>query len=117
MEAALLVGLGGALGAVCRFWVYSTVALEDLPVATVLVNVLGSFLAGLFVFAGVGTPAHQVAVVGFCGSFTTFSSLAVETVQLWERGDRGLALTHAGGTLVGALAGIGLAWTVVSLLA
>lgn len=76
------------------------------PVSTVVVNVLGSFLAG--VVLGV-TPPESVSflvVVGFCGALTTFSSFAVETTALAQQDRAGLAALNAGGNLVGALAAV-----------
>lgn len=113
-EPAHLVGTGGALGAIARHWVYRTITWEDLPAATLTVNVLGSFLFGLLVFAGVSESTLQLLGIGFCGSFTTFSSFSVETVQLWERGDRAVAVTNAAANLLVSLGAIGLAWLVVS---
>lgn len=113
-EAAHLVGTGGALGAVARHWVYRHVTWEELPAATLTVNVLGSLLFGLLVFAGTGESTTLLLGVGFCGSFTTFSSFSVETVGLWERGDRRLALANALANLLVSLAAIGLAWLLVA---
>ena len=113
-EPAHLVGTGGALGAVVRYWVYRHVTWEDFPAATLTVNVLGSFLFGVLLFAGAGESIFLLAGVGFCGSFTTFSSFSVETVQLCERGDRRLALANALANLLVSLAAIGLAWLLVA---
>ena len=112
-EPAHIVGTGGALGALARHWVYRHVTWEDVPAATLVVNVLGSFLFGALVFAGVGESTLQLLGVGFCGSFTTFSSFSVETVQLWERGDRAVAVGNAAANLIVSLAAIGLAWVLV----
>ncbi|WP_255169085.1 fluoride efflux transporter FluC [Natrononativus amylolyticus] len=113
LEPAHVVGTGGAIGALLRHWVYLHVTWEDVPVATLAVNVIGSFLFGAAVFAGAGESTIQFLGIGICGSFTTFSSFSVETVQIWERGDRKLAAINAGANLLVSLAAIGFAWLLV----
>ncbi|OLZ42741.1 chromosome condensation protein CrcB [Natrinema saccharevitans] len=119
-EPAHVVGTGGAIGAVCRYWVgqwvSSRLERERFPVATVVVNVLGSFALGLVVFAGASESTLQLVATGICGSFTTFSSFSVETLRLYERGDRTLAIGNAAISLAGSLAAIGLAWGLVAAL-
>ena len=113
-EPAHLVGTGGALGAIARYWVYLEVSWEEFPAATLVVNVFGSFLFGLLVFAGVDDSTLQLLGVGFCGSVTTFSSFSVETVQIWERGDRTVAAINAATNLLVSVAAIGLAWAALA---
>ncbi|SDK42830.1 fluoride efflux transporter FluC [Natronorubrum texcoconense] len=113
-EPAHIVGTGGAIGAVLRHWVYLQFSSDRFPWPTLAVNVLGSFVFGLAMFAGAGESAIQLVGIGICGAFTTFSSFSVETVQLYERGDRLLAVVNAGGNLALSLLAIGLAWGLVS---
>ncbi|GAB3667715.1 fluoride efflux transporter FluC [Halopiger thermotolerans] len=113
-EPAHVVGTGGAIGAVLRHQVSLHCSSERFPWPTLVVNVMGSFVFALAIFAGVGGSALQLLGTGICGSFTTFSSFSVETVQLYERGDRRIAVANTVGNLVLALAGIGLAWAVVA---
>ncbi|AUG48441.1 chromosome condensation protein CrcB [Haloarcula taiwanensis] len=113
IESAHLVGAGGALGALCRHYLSGAVQREPVPLGTLTVNAVGSFVLGLVTFAGVTGDAALLVGVGACGSFTTFSSFSVETVRLWEDGYVGLAVGNAVGNLVCALAGIGLAWGLV----
>ena len=112
-EPAHLVGTGAAIGAVCRHLVYLQLSSDRYPIPTLVVNVVGSFVFGLLIFAGATESTIQLLGIGACGAFTTFSSFSVETVQLWERGDRDLAVVVAAGNLVLALLGIGLAWLIV----
>ena len=107
MNDLLLVGTGGVLGALSRFAVGSAIA--DRRRDTLAVNVLGSFALG----ALVATLAEDAALLtlfgtGFCGAFTTFSSFAVETVELYERGARREAVGNAATNLVGALLAVDL---------
>ncbi|SDQ22733.1 fluoride efflux transporter CrcB [Natronobacterium texcoconense] len=113
-EPAHLVGTGGAIGALLRHWVYLQFSSEEFPWPTLAVNVIGSFVFGLAIFAGAGESAIQLIGIGACGSFTTFSSFSVETVQLYERGDRLRAVVNAAANLLVSLAAIGLAWGIVA---
>lgn len=115
-EAAHLVGVGGAVGALLRHTVYERLADERFPWPTLVVNVVGSFVLGAVTFAGAGESALQLVGIGICGAFTTFSSFSVETIQLYERGDRKLAVANAIGNLALSLAAIGLAWVLVAAL-
>jgi len=117
LPPAHLVGIGGAIGAILRYAVGRWIESERLPVATFVVNVLGSFLLGLLVFLGVGDTAGLLFGVGLCGSFTTYSSFSVETVRLWETGDRLRAVLYAAGTLATCTAAVAFAWAVAVLLA
>ncbi|NGM68399.1 CrcB family protein [Natronolimnobius sp. AArcel1] len=115
LEPAHLVGIGGAIGAVLRHLVYLQVSSERFPWPTLAVNVIGSFVFALAIFAGAGESTIQLVGIGACGAFTTFSSFSVETVQLWERGDRRLAVVNAAGNLGLSLVGITLAWGLLAL--
>jgi CrcB protein len=77
---ALLVAAGACLGAPMRLLLSRAVADEN---GTLLVNVLGSLLLG--VFAGLSTEWYALLGVGFCGAFTTYSTFAVEVVTLRAR--------------------------------
>jgi len=107
----------GAAGAVARYLVTRAVQLRtrsDIPWGTVVVNVTGAFLLGLVTGAGIyhgltETP-RIVLGVGFCGAYTTFSTLAVETVRLVEAGKVADAARNLAGSvavgLVAAAAGL-----------
>jgi len=108
------VGIGGAAGAVARHLVYLRLDRGTFPAATLAVNVLGSLAFGLLLFSDVGESAMALGGVGFCGAFTTFSSFSVETVGLWERGERRTAALNAGANLALSLSAVGLAWLVLA---
>mgnify|MGYP000215080001 CR=1 FL=1 len=116
VDPAHLVGTGGALGALGRYYLTQAVQRETFPLGTLSVNVLGSFALGLLTFAGVTGDAALLVGVGACGSFTTFSSFSFETVRLWEDGYVAMAALNAVGNLAGALAAVGLAWGVLRVL-
>ncbi|MFC6258374.1 fluoride efflux transporter FluC, partial [Kocuria oceani] len=109
----LAVGLGGAFGTGARHGV--SVALPVVsgwPVATLAVNLLGSFLLGMLLEAlllrGEETPRRLLlrlgAGTGFLGGFTTFSSLALEVQRMLSAGAPGQALAYVGLSLAGGFA-------------
>ncbi|WP_439026069.1 fluoride efflux transporter CrcB [Haloarchaeobius sp. DT45] len=116
ISPAYLVGLGGALGAVLRHWVYAHLKREGDPVprATLTVNVLGSFVLGFVTFSGAGGDVALFVGTGACGAFTTFSSFGFETVDRWSSGEKRAAVLNAGGNLVLSLGGVGLGWLVAA---
>lgn len=117
VEPAHLVGAGAALGALLRYGtnraVAGTLGGHAFPLGTFAVNVVGSFVLALVTFLGAGDAVLSLVGTGACGSYTTFSSFSVDTVQLWEDDQVMLALMYATGNLVGALVAIGLAWLIV----
>ncbi len=106
---AMLVGIGGGLGACCRYAI--AYALQDgwFPWSTLVVNVVGSFMLGV-VLVGLSMPELVLLVgVGFCGAFTTFASFSFQTVSLWEQERRFVAFLNAAANLLTALGGFAVA--------
>ena len=98
MYQALLVAVGGSLGALARYGLSTSVltsAHDVVPWGTLAVNLIGSFLVGGLVelFDHVIVPPHVRALVtiGFLGAFTTFSTYALETINLLRDGEFRLA--------------------------
>jgi len=96
MKEILLIGLGGGVGAICRFLLSRTIQLSLgtlFPVGTLLVNVLGSFLIGLLSvlifnrFPIWGAELRALLLIGLLGGFTTFSTFSLEALELWENGE------------------------------
>jgi len=91
----LSIAAGGAVGAVLRFWVSNGVYLvlgRGFPYGTLAVNVIGSLLMGLlYVFLlermTVGPELRGLLLIGLLGSFTTFSTFSIETLNLIEQAD------------------------------
>lgn len=105
MNKILLVALGGALGALTRYGLGLLINARwfpDFPLATFVINVIGSFVIGLFLTladARVADPEQWIAwklliVTGFTGAFTTFSTFEYETMQLTAADKSGLALLY-----------------------
>ena len=91
MEKFLLVFFGGGLGAMCRYFVTTSLAgkLETFPLGTFTANIVGSFLMGLVLGILIGRSSENFrlfAAVGFLGGFTTFSSFSAETLTLIQNG-------------------------------
>ncbi|WP_299848328.1 fluoride efflux transporter CrcB [uncultured Roseovarius sp.] len=88
----LSVALGGAIGASLRFGtgvVMLRLAGSGFPLAILTVNVLGSFLMGLFVVYSFQRGAEHLnlfVMTGILGGFTTFSAFSLEAFTLFERG-------------------------------
>ena len=96
LAAYLIIGLGSALGGVARYGC-GVLAAALWPVAfpwmTILINILGSCVIGLFAtLTGpdgrllVGTLWRQFVMVGVCGGYTTFSAFSLETFDLLRAG-------------------------------
>ncbi len=94
---ALLVALGAALGAPARYLVGLHLrgrTPATATAATLLVNVVGSFVLGLCVAAGVSGSWLALVGTGFCGALTTFSSFALEVWEAWVDGERRNAVAN-----------------------
>ena len=93
-----LVALGGAIGASLRYVagvaVLRLFGMTAFPLGIITVNILGSFLMGVFVVVAADrglTHLSPLVMTGILGGFTTFSSFSLETMTLIERGDVGQA--------------------------
>lgn len=104
----LLIGLGGFLGANVRYLVATWVAEQvgmSFPYGTLLINVSGSFVIGLFLTAlGERTPLaleyRLFFAMGFLGAYTTFSTFSYETLALIQQQQWGAALGYMGSSVV-----------------
>jgi CrcB protein len=97
-EPVLLVALGGFAGAISRYGVALALP-ETFPWGTLAVNVLGSFVLGVLLYErhladALSAETRLVAGTGFLSSFTTYSTFALETVELAPR----LAVANVAGT-------------------
>jgi CrcB protein len=106
MEAALLVGIGGAVGAVARFWLSGWVGRrfgETFPWGTLAVNVSGclaiGLAAGLLHGPGLASDLWAALVIGVIGSYTTVSSFSLQTINLMRGGE----WRHAAGNIAASI--------------
>jgi fluoride exporter len=114
MNAYLLVGIGGALGAMARYWAGTVIGslANGFPASTFLINIVGSIAMGLLIgFLARTTPQYQNEIrlfvaVGIFGGFTTFSSFSLDAITLIERGDYMLATLYIVGSVLFAVAGL-----------
>jgi len=117
---ALLVFLGSGVGGVARYaisrWLMTSAG-TGFPWGTLSVNVAGSFLITFLIgwmhTRGMSIPRQDFVAAGFCGGFTTFSALSVETLRFVESGHWTRAAAYVAATVVlgllAALAGLRLA--------
>jgi CrcB protein len=104
------IAAGGFLGAVMRYMMVAFVSARwpgKLPLGTLTVNLVGSFLLGWIASSGWHEPFGLFLGTGFMGAFTTFSSFKLETMNLFKRGEGKVGLLYMGLTY---LLGIGAAW-------
>ena len=116
MSSYLLVFLGAGIGGALRHGVNVGCARmcgTAFPWGTLTVNVVGSFIMGaiaawLAAKAGEGwsQPLRLFLTTGILGGFTTFSAFSLDAVQIWERGQIGLAATYVTASVLLSIAGL-----------
>lgn len=126
LEVIAAVAVGSALGGVGRYLVGEALPLRTaagFPSATLAVNVVGCFAAGLIAHLALAqsdfSPTSRAFLLtGICGGFTTFSAFSLETVRMVEAGASGRAAGYVALSLVlgimAVVGGLGVARLVVS---
>lgn len=116
MQKILMIGSGGFMGALARYWVAGWVQTlsgsVSFPWGTMTVNVLGCLLIGFLSqlaesYGLFASDARALVFIGFIGSFTTFSTFSNETWNLLQGGEGLAALGNLAGNL---LLGLGAVW-------
>ncbi|WP_395391832.1 fluoride efflux transporter FluC [Fructilactobacillus sanfranciscensis] len=84
MTTMIWVGLGAGSGATCRYGitVLGKLVSPTIPYATILINVIGSLLAGYLTGSQLPGTWALFLLTGVCGGFTTFSTFSVDTFVL-----------------------------------
>lgn len=105
---------GGAIGAIARVWLSQRYVQGDTswPWTIFLVNITGSFLLGYFATRlqerlPQSTYRRPLLGTGFCGAYTTFSTMEVEILKMIEAGHYALAISYA---IISVLAGFAAIW-------
>lgn len=94
LKTILLIGSGGFMGSIARFYVSKIVqdsSFTSFPVGTLAVNIIGSLIIGLLLGIALKSPSfsiewRMILMVGFCGGFTTFSTFTSENLKLIQDG-------------------------------
>lgn len=114
------IAVGGAIGAVSRIWIgkHLTTADDSWPWATFIINVTGSFALAYFATRlqerlPQSTYRRPLLGTGFCGAYTTFSTVQVELLKIVEAHRYGLAVGYALVSVAAGLAAIWIATTIV----
>jgi CrcB protein len=108
VERFFLISIGAMLGANARYWLGDWAARRwgtSFPFGTLLINLSGSFLLGLFTVLAVERlpvdPRLRIlAVVGFLGAYTTFSTYTYESVNLMLQGEWLAGVTNLFGSAI-----------------
>lgn len=112
MKMFLSIALGGALGAVSRYYIVGQVGHWlglSFPFGTLAVNIIGSFILGalteiMALSWSVSQETRAFLVVGILGSFTTFSAFSLDAVYLFERGETTTAAIYVAASVILAIA-------------
>ncbi len=109
----LVLSLGGALGVNARYWLalaMDRVVSTKFPWATMTINVSGAFVLGLLATMMARLHSHHplrlLALVGFLGGYTTFSTFALESHKLWEARELGRSLAYMAGSVAAGFAAV-----------
>lgn len=110
----LMVGLGGCLGSILRFWLGSYIGGRlgsRFPYGTFVINVTGSFLIGMVLTMLAEktqwSPNWRYLIpIGFIGGYTTFSTFEYETFRLLQDGQIVTAMLNVVGSVVIGFAGV-----------
>ncbi len=119
MQRLLLIGLAGFVGTLMRYGLSEMIARrygESFPTGTLVVNLIGCFLAGLFFYLiferyPVSQTKRAVLFIGLLGGFTTFSSFGLQTFTLLRDGQMGLGLLNIAVSNIGGLLMVGLGYS------
>ncbi|HPH23137.1 MAG TPA: fluoride efflux transporter CrcB [Chitinophagaceae bacterium] len=118
LKNVLLVGIGGSIGSMLRYIVAWYITSTAFPLATWLVNILGSFLIGLLMAWILKNSAEQLSyklllVTGFCGGFTTLSAFSWDVLLLLQQQRFILATLYVLATIILAILATWLGFTLI----
>ncbi len=115
----VLVGLGGFVGAVLRFAFIQMIKVTQFPIATLLINMIGSCLIGIIIGISLKYSAFNdnwklFLATGICGGFTTFSAFSLENVQMIQEGKTTQAILYIMGSVILGIAATWIGFKIVS---
>lgn len=124
IKTILLVGIGGFIGSVARYFVAKlnlSIDLFSIPVGTLIVNIVGSFIIGFLSGMAeksilLNTDLKLLLMVGLCGGFTTFSAFTLENMILMQHGQFMPVLFYTGLSVVLGFAAVYLGYSASNLL-
>ena len=107
----LTVGLGGAIGAMCRYGLGLVSIKSNFPFMTLIINFTGALLIGFFVGLMMTKkdmdPKWVMFVkIGICGGYTTFSSLSLEVLDMFDDNHPFIAVAYAAVSVVSCVLGV-----------
>jgi len=116
MQKTIFVAIAGLVGTLFRYWLSGVVARqygETFPWGTLVVNLVGCFLAGAVFYVAeerflISPTLRTVILIGFLGGFTTFSSYGLQTFTLLREGEIGWAAFNIAASNV---LGLTMVWT------
>ncbi len=116
LKSFILVGIGGAVGSMLRYgtslWL-NPIKLGNFPYATLLANLFGCFLIGIFMGLwgkSIHSNFYQLTVIGFCGGYTTFSTFSYENLAMWQSGSYINLIIYMLLSIIGGLALVSLGY-------
>ncbi|MFO0415075.1 MAG: fluoride efflux transporter CrcB [Bacteroidota bacterium] len=117
LRELLLVGLGGATGSILRFAFSLLIRTNGFPLATLIINIAGSFLLGIVIAFSeknaIIYPWKYLLAIGLCGGFTTFSTFSMESLEMLKQQEYLILIIYV---LTSILLGIAAAWAGHSLM-
>lgn len=121
MKMYLAVGLGGAMGAMGRYFTSSLMMkfmTLGFPIGTLSINILGSFAMGIIIeilalYGHLGQEWRGFLTIGLLGGFTTFSAFSLEAALMIERNEFGYAALYVGSSVLLCVGGLFLGLAVV----
>jgi CrcB protein len=101
----LLVSAGGLIGVLTRYGLGTTVSADNQPWMVFAINMVGSLLLGAVLpwSDQLTDPVRTGIAAGFCGGFTTFSTVSVQVFLDARRGDTSFALLYLAATIAGGV--------------
>lgn len=110
MFSLMLVGCGGALGAMLRYAIGLIPVRSTFPVLTLVINFLGAIAIGLIAEAASAQQLSQKSTLfwktGVCGGFTTFSTFSLEAMTLFQEKQWLLGSLYVLLSVIGCLCGV-----------